>query len=145
MKWNEELNENLKKSLENGNNYSYIALKMNTTYKSILGQCNRLNIKSSDYKKEKDAQYCLECGVEILKDNKFCSRSCSTKYNNKIRIRRRKIHNKCKNCGKDIIGTNKKNNNFCDQKCQIEYQYTKTIKKWKMVKLMVILEKIKMH
>lgn len=63
---------------------------------------------------------CVECEIDFeskLK-RKFCSSSCSAKYNNKHRVRKdsKKIHN-CKNCGNP-----NKNKIFCSNKCQGSYK-----------------------
>lgn len=36
----------------------------------------------------------------------------------------------CLNCGKELVG-NKKNNKYCCQQCQLDYQYKQYIEKWK--------------
>ena len=36
----------------------------------------------------------------------------------------------CLNCGKELIG-NKKNNKYCCQQCQLDYQHKQYIEKWK--------------
>lgn len=36
----------------------------------------------------------------------------------------------CLNCGKELIG-NKKNNKYCCQQCQLDYQYKQYIERWK--------------
>ena len=36
----------------------------------------------------------------------------------------------CLNCGKELIG-NKKNNKYCCQQCQLDYQHKQYIERWK--------------
>ena len=36
----------------------------------------------------------------------------------------------CLNCGKELVG-NKKNNKYCCQQCQLDYQYKQYIERWK--------------
>lgn len=36
----------------------------------------------------------------------------------------------CLNCGKELIGS-KKNNKYCCQQCQLDYQYKQYIERWK--------------
>ena len=63
-------------------------------------------------------KYCLECGKQIFdKRAKFCSSSCSAKYNN---TRKKKKERICKNCGNSFFG---KNTIFCSQKCSAEYRF----------------------
>lgn len=37
----------------------------------------------------------------------------------------------CKCCGKELIGREKRNNIYCDVRCQMEFQYQQYIQKWK--------------
>lgn len=133
MKWTKDDDDKLIELIKNGNCYSDISKIFNTTSDSIRGRCNKLNIKSSDFLKNKITIICVECGIDFLTKNKhrkFCCKKCSAKHNNKI-VKKIKIYGKCKNCGTDIIGHKKSNNIYCSQKCQFEYQYKDTIKKWK--------------
>ena len=63
---------------------------------------------------------CLECGDTIFffeNRTKFCSSSCSAKYNN----RDKKKSCKCLNCGEEIIAKSKANRKYCNHKCQWDY------------------------
>lgn len=58
-----------------------------------------------------------QCNFNSKGKKKFCSHSCSAKYNNAHRVRKdAKIVHPCKNCGKG-----NKNKVFCSNKCQAEY------------------------
>lgn len=90
--------------------------------------------------KESSKKHCIVCGKELEKNQvKFCSHSCSAKYNNTKRkkekeietveiIKTVKVVNYCKNCGEIL---NEKQKNFCSGKCQRDYAYTKYIEDWK--------------
>jgi hypothetical protein len=56
---------------------------------------------------------CLNCGGDAK--NKFCSKSCSSTYNNKLRS----MTKLCLNCDGIITGSGKK---YCSAKCQNSYQ-----------------------
>lgn len=45
-----------------------------------------------------------------------------------VRIQQMALMNVCLNCGKKIVGKNKK---YCDNNCQIEYQHKEWIIRWK--------------
>jgi endogenous inhibitor of DNA gyrase (YacG/DUF329 family) len=60
--------------------------------------------------------YCRQCGKET-NNKKFCSRTCSTSYNNSLSPRKIITKYKCKNCG-DIYTGNAKN--YCSRKCFLE-------------------------
>lgn len=75
---------------------------------------------------------CKNCNVEIAEDRRFCSLSCSSSYNNKIRralIREKYINNpnKCVFCGKNIMPrkeesiTETKRKKFCNRSCAAKY------------------------
>ena len=70
--------------------------------------------------------YCLNCNKET-KNNKFCSRTCSAKYNNNTQHWRRKLGiikkiNKCLNCDKET--TNEK---YCNHNCHNIFERKKRI------------------
>lgn len=76
-------------------------------------------------RKEANVKFCAKCGKKLERgQTKFCSSSCSAKYNNKLR----KKHLFCNKCGKELSGTQKK---FCSPKCQKDYEYEHFIEKWK--------------
>lgn len=64
------------------------------------------------------------------KRRKFCSISCSTKYNNKKRPRKETKESQlkpCPNCGKLISVRN----SYCSNRCQHEWGYKTYIERWK--------------
>jgi hypothetical protein len=74
---------------------------------------------------------CLQCNIET-KNPKFCSCSCSAKYNNKLFPKRNaKSLGKCKLCGKSLYG---RNVSFCSMSCIAKYrqeiEFDAYIKKW---------------
>jgi hypothetical protein len=54
---------------------------------------------------------CKQCQKDISNKNKFCSKSCSTSFNNTLRTKCKKVRN-CLNCQEST--SNKK---FCSTKC----------------------------
>lgn len=74
---------------------------------------------------------CEECETEFNKEqsqinktnHNFCSSSCSAKYSNKRRHKKRY----CLTCGQQIKGTGKK---YCCNHCSQEYRYKEYIKLW---------------
>ena len=80
-------------------------------------------------------KFCLECSkifcIPISQPNKkFCSQSCSAKFNNKKKIKN-KLYWYCKNCGKEHNKSNKGKNNYCNNKCQGEFEWIEKIKEIK--------------
>lgn len=97
--------------------------------------------------KEKRKKHCLACGKELSGgQKKFCSSSCSAKYNNKGRIQSKETRDKiakslskngvfipyeekfCPVCGNKIKA---KNNVFCSNDCFQKHQYKKRLEEWK--------------
>jgi hypothetical protein len=78
---------------------------------------------------------CVNCGEPAVKsskdvskcNNSFCSRKCSTTYNNKLRLSKQYIETQCGTCGKSIIKTktslkqSKSGKLFCDKKCSSKW------------------------
>jgi len=127
MKWTKESNEKIKSLIIDGYTYTYISNLFDLSPNAVRAQCFRLGIKSSDYKKNiKRIFYCLNCKNEFSDnvDRKFCSRSCSTSFNNKYISRKKQKF--CLNCNKEI-----KKGKYCCSECQFKYQYKDYIKKWK--------------
>lgn len=132
MKWTKEKDDNLIELIKNGENHKKIAEHFGISYNSVRGRCQKLKIKISDYAKEiiKEQINCLECGKIISSSNfKFCSKSCTAIFNNKVRYGKKEIK-KCINCGNDLlIGT--KQFKYCSKDCKIEFEYNTYITKWK--------------
>lgn len=72
---------------------------------------------------------CLECG-KFTKNPKFCSRSCSAKYNNRKYPKRLAKKRYCKNCGKELKGSKRGNKLFCNLECHNLHKEKVYIKKW---------------
>lgn len=86
---------------------------------------------------------CLLCGKKLSNyQEKFCSLSCASKFNNKLRVisssdnetkvvigelSKDKDVNYCLNCN---IELKRKNNKFCSSKCSSEYRNNELIRKW---------------
>jgi hypothetical protein len=66
---------------------------------------------------------CKNCFIQIDESRKFCSKSCSAKYNN-IGVRRHGEERFCLNCNNKT--TNKK---FCSNTCQQDFEWVKEKKK----------------
>ena len=60
---------------------------------------------------------CSQCGIEVENSKKFCSNSCSAKYNN--RLRKIKPYPNCKYCSKQLSNRIKK---YCNNRCQGDYK-----------------------
>jgi hypothetical protein len=68
----------------------------------------------------KNPNYCECCGSELdykLRKNKFCSKSCSAKFNNTKRQKKTKL---CVLCEKQLGNSAKK---YCSQKCQTRHRW----------------------
>lgn len=107
--------------------------------------------------KNSKRKFCLVCGKELNNEQtKFCGNSCAATYNNsrrKLSLETRTkishslqkksenfngefkplknkhdINRICKNCGKQLL---MRQNCFCNNKCQQDYQYKIFIDKWK--------------
>lgn len=71
---------------------------------------------------------CITCGKETI-NQKFCSRSCAAKHNNHIIPKRSRTPKRtCQNCG---LTLKRASSVFCSFDCQIQYQFTKYIERWK--------------
>ena len=69
--------------------------------------------------------HCLLCGNSLKRgQKKFCSKSCASKFNNKLR----KKVKLCAYCGKELKDNR---NTFCSNKCQADDYYRKYIDSWK--------------
>lgn len=93
-----------------------------------------------------EKRYCLECGKELKTgQKKFCSSSCSAKFNNRGRKHSEETKNKisrtlakreylerdnsvCPICGKEIKNRQRI---YCSRECFQEHRYNEEVKKWK--------------
>ncbi len=128
MKWSNEETEELIRLIKNGNNYVEISLLINREYKSIKNKAQRINEGYIKYNKPKTKK-CLNCEKEISNNRKFCCQSCSTTYNNKLRIKkpsRLRYQITCINCGKNGKSIGRI---FCNDICYKEYNKKKIFNK----------------
>lgn len=104
---------------------------------------SKINFDFSYYK-EKKKKYCLQCGKELKNgQKKFCSSSCSAKYNNRGRKHSEETKQKiskslskkelvkeryCLQCGKELKNGQKK---FCSNNCYQNYYNNKRLIEWK--------------
>jgi hypothetical protein len=86
-----------------------------------------------EYYKNPNKCKCCNKIIEIktnayeAKRKKFCDHSCAANFNNKKRGFKNHSKGFCKNCSKEIRGTNK----FCSKKCVDIYKYKQYIERWK--------------
>jgi len=67
-------------------------------------------------------------GIADTRVKKFCNKSCSATYNNKLTKRKQKIKHYCLDCGEELVGRQTK---FCNNTCYANYKYKEYIKRWK--------------
>lgn len=126
-----------------GDIFKYYGVSDNTTntnYLKIIGE--KIGFDFSIYKK-KNKKFCVVCGKELEKEQKkFCSHSCSAKFNNKNRKlntetiekiknglskfyekngKKINIKHSCEFCGKEITYKRK----FCSIECKNNFNYIK--------------------
>lgn len=126
--WTEDMLNLSIELIKQGKSYQEISITLNKTIKSIKCKLNRLGIKIDDYKiyKKDVIKTCLYCDEKIIGDRKkFCSNSCSAKYNN----RKRKKIEYCLSCKNEIMSKNA--HRFCSKKCEGLYKTNNLLKKWK--------------
>lgn len=113
--------------LQEKKTYGEIGEILNRSSNSVRVKLNKFGFA---YKQEnpKEIKQCLNCGNELTGySEKFCSRSCSATFNNKLRASEKKTK-QCLNCKKDIP---LKNLYYCNNKCQGEYEAKQIVEKWK--------------
>lgn len=69
---------------------------------------------------------CLECQT-LTYNKKFCSRSCSAKYNNASSPKRKKFLKRCLNCDSYV---NYKGGKYCSFSCSTEHRKLSVISAW---------------
>jgi hypothetical protein len=124
MKWENDEIETAVTLNKNGKRFDEIASVLNRNKRSVEIRLGKLGCKENkmDYF---ETLTCLECGKEFIgfkRDNrKFCSQSCSAKFNNKIYPKRRTKNNSknCVNCEKPL---NRLQHKYCSSKCFGEYK-----------------------
>jgi hypothetical protein len=89
---------------------------------------NKLKERIKHYKD--NPTFCFQCGEPICYEkrfNKFCSHSCSAKFNN-VRKEKKKIS--CLNCS-SVFSPSQKYRKYCSLSCQGKKQAKSTIEEWK--------------
>lgn len=123
--------------INKGLSLKIISEKLNISYSTINRLCNKYELKSKFNELKSELVICIECDLEfsgnIKEKRKFCSRKCSTIYNNKIKIvtedTKLKISNTLKSKNKKVIKIRlcKNCNNVVEYKklicdtCRVDY------------------------
>lgn len=122
MKW---IDDEIKTAIalnKNGIRFNEIANILNRSKRSVEIRLHKLGYKENKIVYS-ETLTCVECGKEFIglkKNNrKFCSQSCSARFNNKIHPKRIHIekHKNCIECGNPL--TNKWKNKYCSKKCEV--------------------------
>ena len=121
MRWEKIEIEKLSEFVKSGKTYKEISEMLTRSESSIRNKSNEIGIMTSMFKIgiEFKEVVCLQCGIltsSEYENRKFCSHSCSAKYNNRLIIREKKNKN-CLRCGISISRKNK----YCSNKCQVRY------------------------
>jgi hypothetical protein len=107
--------EKLKSLIEEGFTLDEISNKLSISKSTVRRRMKDNNIKSNYFNNKNVSKNCLECENKfkssISENRKFCSRSCSAKFNNKLRKSK-----KCYTCD-EYIDSNKK---YCSRNCYIK-------------------------
>lgn len=119
MKWTKEEIEEAKRLVEQGLHYNNIGEILERTSDSVRGKLSKLGYNFFKLNSRVETRQCRNClrDIQTTKGSKkrFCSQSCSAKYNNK---KRKKI-NKCQFCGQDILTKSR----YCGNHCHtLDYQ-----------------------
>lgn len=112
--------DELRELIDNNMKIDDIAIELSTSRSSIRRIMKKFDIKSKYIESKSYITKCLNCDIDLkstlCEERKFCTHSCSTIFNNKVRkiIRKnaRTIKN-CITCNKEVV----KGNTFCDRKC----------------------------
>lgn len=131
-KWSQEEEKALIEIMANNlfSTYEEVGNKLNRSARSIREKATKLGINKSVFKYITIKCKNCDCDILISQHNKedlgrsFCNTSCAASYNNK---RRKKEKKKCINCSKEL----NKQKKYCDNYCQLKYQYKKFIEDWK--------------
>lgn len=139
--------QELKTKLDSGISLREISNYFSTSLSTIKRVMVKNGLSSKFYEIKRENLTCLNCGTEfqsLKSDNrKFCSNSCSSKFNNKLRTRERKCvggnmklpkkrkrkykeinHGNCLFCEKSIIRKDGRSSRakYCSVSCQQNYQ-----------------------
>lgn len=118
-RWTEEDISIAREMLKNGNNYYEISLILDRNIPSIRNKLNKYGEKYTNYHNCRIVQDCLNCNNTFESKNyhhqKFCSRSCSVTYNNKLK-NKTEFTKKCIKCENKIPD----NKEYCSNECRIQ-------------------------
>lgn len=116
-------NEEVTKATEmltSGFTYQEISKVLERTERAVKLKLNKLGMKSSLYALSPITSFsCQVCSTVIsdyeTSNRKFCSRSCSAKYNNALYVKRKSVKKEksCLHCNKLFISNNK----YCSKNC----------------------------
>ena len=125
MKWSKEEIENCLTLFKKGKSFDEVGKFLNRTKKSVKEKLNELGYKQSDYyiQNKHLVKECLQFNKSfdslISNKRKFCSHTCSTIFNNKLKPKRVRTIVTCLFCGE----TKKCNGNkFCSSQCGGSYK-----------------------
>lgn len=121
--WTKEEDERVIILLKEGASYAYICDSIGVTDGALRSRLRKNGINKKTFKAQN--KNCLNCNLsfsfntnsKIERNKKFCSNSCSTSYNNKLRPKAE--CGDCKNCNSKLEKAHKK---YCNNKCQAEYK-----------------------
>jgi hypothetical protein len=137
--------EKLKRLIDEGINLTDISILLKSSISTIKRRMCEMGLKSKIYSIKSETVKCRFCDVNFTslksENRKFCSSSCSSKYNNSLREKKEKREkNKktrvfkeknigcCLNCESEILKKDGRNKAiYCDIKCLSEYQMNKKI------------------
>lgn len=113
--------------IKQGKTYREIGSKLSRTERSVTLKAKRLGFKYSDFN-VRPKQKCLQCGTEYKGelDRKFCSRSCSAKYNLPGRVLSKTTKKKI---GKSVSKVKSKHSYFEKSECECACCGDKFLKK----------------
>lgn len=133
-----EANLNLEKLIEDGLTLKEISIKLECSISTVKRKMSLLGLKSKVYSIKNEVVVCLNCESSFYslksEGRKFCSNSCSSTYNNSLRIKKerskekrirfyKKVIGKCIHCSNDIVKKNGRNQaKYCSTQCQSDYQ-----------------------
>lgn len=109
--------------IDKGLSMREISINLNISFSTLRRRCSKYDIKSGFFEKTREKVECKECGDSFVCNKKekriFCSQSCSSSFNNKLK----RVHYKeCENCKGDIRKNVSEKTRFCDRDCYLEFR-----------------------
>ena len=112
--------DELRELIDNNMKIDDIAIELSTSRSTIRRTMKKFDIKSKYIESKSYTTKCLNCEIDfkstLCEERKFCTHSCSTTFNNKVRniIRKNaRTIKKCITCNKEVV----KGNTFCNREC----------------------------